>query len=222
MSHTHRSRERTSGFTLIETMFAIAILGIGLLGAAALMAQMVGNSVQSRYMSTESLLASEKLDELNRFAPSDPAVQAPTGGVSGSLTNDITAPQTSAGKTETVAYYDTVQISSGAGAMQEIILGSDPNTGAAQYSLTQHLPDGTITSTISPGAPPAALITSDTIIFKRRWTIEADQPVPHARRFTVLVTLQNTISGATFQSSMVRTFVPDPNNPTCTPGLGGC
>jgi len=41
-------------------MVAITILAIGLLGLAALMAQLTSTTGQSRYMGTEVMLASEK------------------------------------------------------------------------------------------------------------------------------------------------------------------
>ncbi len=63
------SRER--GFTLAEVMVAIVILAVGLLGLAALMAQLTGTSGQSRYMGTEVMLASEKLEDLNRLPVGD-------------------------------------------------------------------------------------------------------------------------------------------------------
>ncbi|MGZ7062583.1 MAG: type IV pilus modification PilV family protein, partial [Candidatus Angelobacter sp.] len=60
MSKLRRSARRQGGFAMIETAIAISILAVGLLGVAALLAQLGGNSTTSRYMSTEALLASEK------------------------------------------------------------------------------------------------------------------------------------------------------------------
>lgn len=59
------------GFALLEVMVAIVILAIGLLGLAALMAQLFGTTNQSRYMGTEVMLASEKLEDINRLAVGD-------------------------------------------------------------------------------------------------------------------------------------------------------
>jgi prepilin-type N-terminal cleavage/methylation domain-containing protein len=198
---------RQRGFSLLEAVLAIVILTVGLLGAAALMAQMAGTTVQSRYMSTESLLASEKLDDLNRYLNSDQQIAVTKGLTAGSLAGDVTDNVTVNGNTETVKYFDDVQISSGsgnsagAGAMEETVSGIDPVTGNQQWITTVHRADGTVTS-VTAANPPAS--ATDTLVFKRRWMIEKDVPVVGAYRITVLITLQNTIQPATFQSSMVR------------------
>src|SRR6476661_4589718 len=90
MSKLRRNARRQGGFALIETAIAISILAVGLLGIAALLAQLGGNSTTSRYMSTEALLASEKLDDLNRYPINDPAIAVTNGNSAGSLTADVT------------------------------------------------------------------------------------------------------------------------------------
>lgn len=96
MDQLRRRTRRASGFALIETIIAIAILAVGLLGVAALLARMSGTSVDSRYMGTEVMLASEKLEDLDRVAN---GVLVPGGG--------LTANTGAYG-----SYWDTVQISS--------------------------------------------------------------------------------------------------------------
>ncbi|HEY2460128.1 MAG TPA: prepilin-type N-terminal cleavage/methylation domain-containing protein [Candidatus Acidoferrum sp.] len=176
MSQCHKVR-RESGFTLIETMVAIVVLTIGLMSVAALMGQMVTSSADSRYFSIASVLASEKLEDLNRFPSNDPNVAA-GGNLAG----------TPAG------YSDTVQISTGSGAITETTNG---------ITVT-HAPDGTVTTVA--GAAPAP--TADTLTFARNWVIEKDAPVPGVRRITVLVTLTSKGLGpskpVTFQTSTVR------------------
>jgi prepilin-type N-terminal cleavage/methylation domain-containing protein len=201
-SKLRHKRKANSGFALIETMISIVILAVGLLGAAALLAQLTGNSSTSRYMSTEALLASEKLDDLNRLPAIDPALAVTTGNSAGSLNADLTADVTVGGVTETVDYFDTVQISAGNGSMVETVSGKDP-LGNNSFTTTTHAPDGTITSIVS-NAPPAA--TPDMLSFKRRWIIEQNVPgLPvESRRITVLVSLQNGTGREQFQSSMVR------------------
>jgi type IV pilus assembly protein PilV len=196
---TQASRGRGQrGFSLAEVLIAITIMAIGLLGAAALMSNMSVSANDSRYMSTEALLASEKLEDLNRYQSTDAQISVPAGASSGSLTADLTA---TVGATQ-VDYYDTVQISSGAGRIEEVII-TNPG-GVATYTTITHNPDGTVTAppsgTVAP-APPA-----DALIFKRRWIIEKDTPVAKVFRITVLVTLTNGTRAqtTTFQSSIVR------------------
>src|SRR5882762_11007010 len=110
-----RKARRMSGFSLLEVVIAISILATGLLALAGLLAQLGGNSTKSRYMSTEALLASEKMDDLNRYPYNDPAVAVPSGSSSGSLTADLTATVTVGAVTEVVDYFDQVRISSGNG-----------------------------------------------------------------------------------------------------------
>jgi hypothetical protein len=153
-------------------------------------------------MSTEALLASEKLDDLNRLPSVDPAIAVTTGNSAGSLGADLTASVTTGAVTETVDYFDTVQISAGNGSMVETVSGKDP-LGNNTFSTTTHAPDGTVTSVVTT-APPAA--TPDMLSFKRRWIIEQNVPgLPtESRRITVLVSLLNGTGGEQFQSSMVR------------------
>src|SRR5690242_10444730 len=118
MSKSLRKARSESGFALIETLIAISILAVGLLGIAALLAQLAGNSTKSRYTSTEALLASEKLDDLNRYPINDPAIAVTNGNSAGSLTADVTDTVTANGlPPEVVDYFDQVRISSGNGNM---------------------------------------------------------------------------------------------------------
>lgn len=188
---------------MIETVMAISILAVGLLGVAALLAQLGGNSTQSRYMSTEALLASEKLDDLNRYPYNDPAIYVPNGTSVGSLTTDSTNNSVTVGAvTEVVDYSDQVRISAGNGNMVETVSGTDAS-GNTQFTTTTHAPDGSISITKSSTAPTA---TSDMLTFTRRWVIEQNPAgLPSGtRRFTVRVLLVGNVSQAVFQSSMVR------------------
>ena len=202
MSKSHRKARRQGGFALIETLIAITILAVGLLGVAALLAQLAGNSTQSRYMSTEALLASEKLDDLNRFPINDPAIAVTAGNTAGSLTADLTNSVTVGVVTETVDYFDQVRISAGNGNMVETVSGKDVN-GNTVYTTTTHAPDGSITVATNAN-PPAA--TSDMLTFSRRWVIELNPPNQPAgvRRFTVLVSLNTPTAPANFQATMMR------------------
>jgi hypothetical protein len=154
-------------------------------------------------MSTEALLASEKLDDLNRYPINDPQIAVTNGNTAGSLTADVTDTVTANGlPPETVDYFDQVRISAGNGNMVETVLGKDAG-GNPQYTTTTHAPDGSITVATNANPPAAA---SDMLTFSRRWVIElnpANQPAG-VRRFTVLVSLNTPTKPSNFQATMMR------------------
>lgn len=195
------SKHASRGFTLIETLVAMFVLAVGLVSLAGLGAQMVTTTSNSHYASVAADLASEKLEDLNRWPTFDPNVYAASASTAGSLTSDQSANVTSGGiGPELVNYYDDVTIADTSGAISETV--SLVVSGSPSYKTTTHNPDGTITTSTSTAAP--SLIGS--LDFHRRWTIEMDQPVTGIRRVTVLVTLQNQMvhPPVTFQMSMVR------------------
>src|SRR5207253_5287889 len=98
------------GFTLIEVLLASSVLAIGLLSAGFLAGQMMMGTNRSKYMSVASTLASEKLEDLNRWDVDDPQICVPTGSTTvGSLTSDINQTTTCAqGASANVSYYDDV------------------------------------------------------------------------------------------------------------------
>lgn len=110
-------KEGNQGFALIEVMFAIAILAFGLLGLAALLAQLMGTTTQSRYLGAEVMLASEKLEDLNQldYASFKAGTAQPFLAPGGDLTTDATG------------YFDTVKISSRNGMINDLLAtGSSP------------------------------------------------------------------------------------------------
>jgi len=179
-------------------MCAVFILAFGLLAAAWMMNKMNLNTSQSRYMSDESLLTSEKLEDLNRYPSIDPAMVA-----GGSLTADVTQTNTVGAVTQLVDYFDQVQISTNNGVSTEVTTGK--SGGINGYWTMSHSPNGQASSQFVGGNPPTP--TGDMLVFKRRWLIEQNTPVNGVRRITVLVTLQTPSAGAaagSFQTSMVR------------------
>lgn len=178
-----RSGER--GFTLIEMMVSILILTIGLVGTAALMSNSVNMGAHARYVSTAALLASEKMEDLDRFPNNDPNLTA-----GGSLAANITG------------YSDSVQISTANGNMNETTTANGVTT------LYTQKPDGTVV--VTPGATLGAA-TPDVLTFNRRWLITANPTVganviTGAVQITVLVTLTNQAlkPPVTYQTSLVH------------------
>ena len=116
ISKSHRKSSRKDGFALLEVMIAILILAIGLLGLAALMAQLTGTTGNARYMGTEVMLASEKLEDLNRLQIGDPGLAA-----GGNLAADV------------ANYSDQIQVSSDNGTTSTVAAG----TAAASTDMLQ-------------------------------------------------------------------------------------
>jgi prepilin-type N-terminal cleavage/methylation domain-containing protein len=213
--------DKEKGFSLLEVVVAILILTIGLMAAAMLMANVYKFTVRSRYVALATQLASEELEDLNRWpaplvsgVPSpDPHIMVPVGsntcGIAGeacigSLTADL-GPQWAGSQ---VSYFDSVSLSTQNGVMNETyeMPCVGPPAGNGNYITVSYSPSGlTPNSAQNPALcnvnPPAVGMT-----FNRRWVIEQDQPVVGVRRVTVLVTLvDKTIQPAvTFQMSMVR------------------
>jgi prepilin-type N-terminal cleavage/methylation domain-containing protein len=199
-SMSHPNARRESGFTILETLVAMVILSVGLLAIASLFAKTTTSSNMSRYMSTQSLLASEKLDDLNRLPATDPGVAVPAGATAGSLTADASQSVTVGVVTENVDYFDTIQASATNNGVSETFTGVNAG-GATTYTTVTHSPNGVVTqatTTAAPVAPP------DAITFKRRWIIEKDAPVAGVKRITVVVTVQDVSNTVPFQMSMVR------------------
>ncbi len=199
-SMSHPNARRESGFTILETLVAMVILSVGLLAIASLFAKTTTSSNMSRYMSNQSLLASEKLDDLNRLPATDPGVAVPAGATAGSLTADTSQVVTVGAVTENVDYFDNIQASADNSGVTETFTGLNAG-GVTTYTTVTHSPNGVVTQTtglVAPVAPP------DAITFKRRWIIEKDVPVVGVKRITVVVTVQDVSKTVPFQMSMVR------------------
>lgn len=183
---------------MIEVAVAMGVLTVGLVSMALLMTNTLASTNESRFLSLASTLASEKLEDLNRWAFDDPQVAVTSGSSAGSLTDDIVQNVTVGAVTVSVNYYDFISLGADQGTYSETLSGLDSG-GNTLYTTTSHAPDGQITTTTS--ANPPGLIA-----FKRRWVIEKDTPITGVRRITVLVTSQDpTVKPpVTFQMSMVR------------------
>ena len=180
------------GFSLLEILIAITVLVIGLSAMAALVAQSLGGTDKARYMSLATTLASEKLEDLNRWPAAD--VHVATGG---SLTSDSAS--------GSIDYYDDIDLSNTNGQVSE----TDASTsgGTTSYSNVIHNVTGYMNTSTTSTAPSSA----GTIAFHRRWLIEPDPVVngvtlTGSRRVTVSVTLTNGSFSPpiSFQMSLVR------------------
>jgi type IV pilus modification protein PilV len=215
MDQSQFSRNGNSrGFTIIEVLVASLVLAIGVLSAAALIGSVVGGTSRSEYMNQAATIASEKLEDLNRWPgkydlntgtdTGDPHVYVGNAGTVGSLTSDVVQNVTANGSTEAVNYYDEVYFNPSQGALDEVDSGLS-GSGATQYTEISHPATGMITD-----PPPAPTSTqpnvSQAIAFERRWTIELNQPVTGVRRITVQVTCMNGFvqPPVVFQMSLVR------------------
>ncbi len=188
------------GFTLMEVIVSIAVLAVGLVSMALLMARTMSGTVQSKYLSLAGILASEKLEDLNRWPANDAHIAVTSGSTAGSLSSDIVQNVTANGSTTSVNYYDQVALSADNGTFSEIFSGLDAN-GKTIYTTISHTPSGSVVTTTSTTPPAGA-----TLAFKRRWLIEKDTPLAGVRRVTVrVIPLDRTIQPpVNFQMSMVR------------------
>jgi prepilin-type N-terminal cleavage/methylation domain-containing protein len=197
------------GFTLIEVMLASFVLAVGLLSAGFLAGQMVVGTNRSKYMSVASTLASEKLEDLNRWDVDDPQICVPTGNTTaGTLTSDINQTTTcSQGASANLSYYDDVypNLANGASTCPDGTAGCFSETvssivgGNPTYTTTVHSPTGTVQTTSSAASPTG---TS----FHRRWVKKANSTPSGWRRGMILITRTNSaikLPGI-FQISMVR------------------
>jgi prepilin-type N-terminal cleavage/methylation domain-containing protein len=204
------------GFTLIEVMIAIAILVISVSAMALLAAVMLTRGRQSKYMNVAATLASEKLDDLNRWSMNAQTICVQPGDTAeGSLTTLVNKNISCAGEpANNINYYDEVSIdfvdpvgcgSSSNGCFAETV--TSVGSGGTTYYTTYHSPNGTIPTNPNGSSNPIASTTSPgTMNFQRTWLIEANTPVQGTRRITVLVTLtdQSVKPPVNFQMSIVR------------------
>jgi type IV pilus modification protein PilV len=187
---------RAAGFSLIEVVIAIAILSIGLLSVALLVSGTLNTGTRSRYMNIANVLASEKLDNLNKWPSSDSNVAA-----GGALTGPATCLSTD-------TYCDQVTVAESTGA--------DFETQNINGTLTTivHTASGCVNT---PAICGVAAPTSSASTFTRRWLITDNPAITNAasgatttatglKRITVVVTLDNAPQNApvSFQMSMVR------------------
>ncbi len=196
-------KTRTSGFTLVEVLVSMAIMTVGLLGVAALIGSTLATGTQARYMNIANVLASEKLDNLNKWPSSDPNVAA--GGA-------LAGPATCAAGDD---YCDQVVVSELSGANYEtqtqVVVDALGNR-TQQTTTIVHTSNGCVDTPANCGVPAP---NGNGNTFTRRWLITQDPVITNAagnpstitgaRRITVLVSLaQAGKLPVSIQMSMVR------------------
>jgi Tfp pilus assembly protein PilV len=187
---SRRGGNGSRGFTIVEVLVASFVLIVGLAAVAGVVGSTLGNTERSEYMTQAATLATEKLEDLNRYAPSDANVAVPNGTSVGTLGSD------------TPGYYDEVYFSPTQGALVETTTSLDASNNL-QYQTMTYTPDGNMAGPSTTSTPPSA---TGSTVFDRRWIIEMNQPITGVRRVTVFVTLENqqVQPPVTFQMSMVR------------------
>jgi len=200
LSNSDNKQSRATGFSLIEVVIAIAILSIGLLSVALLVSGTLSAGTRSRYMNIANVLASEKLDNLNKWPSSDPNVAA-----GGSLTGPAMCVSGD-------AYCDQVTVAEASGAdfeTQTQVVAGNPVT-----TTIVHTSAGCVDTPANCGV---SMPSSSASTFTRRWLITDNPSIVNAStgatttatglmRITVVVALDNspTQVPVTFQMSMVR------------------
>jgi prepilin-type N-terminal cleavage/methylation domain-containing protein len=182
----HPKQNRQAGFSILELLIAITVLAVGLSAMAALVASSLAGTEKARFMALSTTLASEKLEDLNRWPSIDSHVA--TGG---SLSTDTTV--------GSIRYYDDIDLSNTTGQVSETVATS------SGYSSVIHKSTGEVIPSSNSAAPSG----SGTIGFHRRWLVEANPVVNSitltgSRRVTVVVSSQNINPPVSFQLSLVR------------------
>jgi len=189
---------------MLEVLVSIVILSIGLLGVALMISTTVASGTRARYMSMANVLASEKLDNLEKW-PTSATSCDPNVCPGGSLTGPKFC---AAGDT----YCDEITVNEASGVDYETqtqMVGDPP---APVTTTIVHTSGGCVDTPANCGVstPPGGGST-----FTRRWLITADPTITSsgatatitgARRITVIVTLndQPVNQPVSFQMSMVR------------------
>ena len=132
---------------------AITILSIGLTAMAGLVASSLGGTERARFMALATTLASEKLEDLNRYP-----IAAPQIAAGGSLSSDATV--------GALNYFDDTDLSNTTGEVSETIAV----TGG--YSTIAHMSTGVITTTNTSAPTGTGLV-----VFHRRWLVESNPVV---------------------------------------------
>jgi prepilin-type N-terminal cleavage/methylation domain-containing protein len=195
-------RAGAPGFSLIEVVIAITILSIGLLSVALLVSGTLSSGTRARYMNMANVLASEKLDGLNKLPSTDPNIFCTT--TCGALTGPSICLSTD-------IYCDQVTVAEASGAdfeTQTQTVNGNPVTTTIVHTSAGCVDTPTNCSVATPSSSASA--------FTRRWLITVNPTITSTagspatatglKRVTVVVSLDNAPATApvNFQMSMVR------------------
>ncbi len=103
MRYPLNSARKQDGFTLLEVMIAMMMLGFGLLTMAAAQTSAMKMNSQSQFVSQATYLAQERLDEIMMRPTNDPIFQA-SGLVPALTENDLQIPGAAVADPELVRY----------------------------------------------------------------------------------------------------------------------
>jgi prepilin-type N-terminal cleavage/methylation domain-containing protein len=213
---------KQGGFTLVEVLVSIAVMAVGLLSVAALIAGTLEAGTRARFMSMASILASEKLDSLNKW---------PSGDIPGTATTAQsqlpTDPNIWPGGVISTApcaagdqWCDQVTVSEASGADYEtqtqLVFSPNPAPNGSFQPQTTTIVHTSAGCVGTPAACGVAQPAAGGATFTRRWKITQDPTInavgggnaqaTGTRRITVLVTLNDASfnTPVNFQLSMVR------------------
>jgi len=78
---------KEKGFTLIELMIAITVLGVGILALIQMQVAAINGNSSANYMTTATTLAQDQIEQLNNLSFFDTALADTNTGNNGALTN---------------------------------------------------------------------------------------------------------------------------------------
>jgi Tfp pilus assembly protein PilV len=172
------------GFSILELMIAILVLLFGFIAMINLIATSIVVNRSSNRLTSLTMLASDKLEQLRTLDINDPQLQVPAGSTTaGSLDDDSTQ---DVGGTQ-VSYFDTIFVDPRDGSITRTSRLDDQD----QYNSVKQTMAGTTTTTPSGGEPTQ-------VSYRRRWLIQKDPAVlAGATRITVEVAVKtNKLSDA--------------------------
>ena len=172
------------GFSILELMIAIGVLLFGFIAMINLIAMSIVVNRSSNRLTSLTMLASDKLEQLRTLDISDPQLQVPAGSTTaGSLGEDSTQ---DVGGTQ-VSYFDTVFVNPRDGSITRTSRLDDQD----EYQSVKQTMAGTTTTTSSDAEPAR-------VSYRRRWLIQKDPAVlAGATRITVEVAVKtNKLSDA--------------------------